>query len=306
MANALDTYSNTKFKRKIVVDSEHCPNLVKRYDVDPEQVAFTLHIPFEQLNSWHNAKHTILADCTYVQILNAFIDKQYSLKIQESCSRVNERLRIHCTKVSKQAIRKHGGARQSLLAKVKRVAIRHSELSTVALVNDLQSQVSQLESVNATITCDNKALDIKCKEASALVSQSQIKIDKATIDINKLKRENDKLYDIIEKNSPQRKFEDKGKSFLEVGKRQQDRKLQTLATRVEQALWFSESFGLKLNSVKMIDDSGKAHCLSFEEKGLKNYTELPTDEKQDIQQVLYIMDKFCIGEAAYHELTCCE
>jgi hypothetical protein len=69
---------------------------------------------------------------------------------------------------------------------------------------------------------------------------------------------------------------------LEVGKRQQDRKLQTLATRVEQVLLFSESFGLKLNSVKMIDDSGKAHCLSFEEKGLKNYMELPTDEKQDI------------------------
>jgi hypothetical protein len=165
-----------------------------------------------------------------------------------------------------------GGARQSLLAKVKSVAIRHSELSTVALVNDLQSQVSQLESVNVTITRDNKALDIKCKEASALVSQSQIKIDKATIDIDRLKRENDKLYDIIEKISPQRKF-------LEVGKRQQDRKLQTLATRVKQALWFSESFGLKLNSVKMIDDSGKAHCLSFEEKGLKNYMELPTDEK---------------------------
>jgi hypothetical protein len=63
------------------------------------------------------------------------------------------------------------------------------------------------------------------------VSQSQIKIDKATIDIDKLKRENDKLYNIIEKISPQRKFEDKGKSFLEVGKRQQDRKLQTLATK---------------------------------------------------------------------------
>ena len=106
--------------------------------------------------------------------------------------------------MSKQAIGKHGVAWQSLLAKVKSVAIRHSELSTVALVNDLQSHVSKLESVNATITRDNKALDIKCKEASALVSQSQIKIDKATIDVDKLKRENDKLYDIIERNSPKR------------------------------------------------------------------------------------------------------
>ncbi|XP_028410462.1 uncharacterized protein LOC114533075 [Dendronephthya gigantea] len=34
----------------------------------------------------------------------------------------------------------------------------------------------------------------------------------------------------------------------------------------------------------MIDESGKAHCLSFDEKGLKNYKELSSDEKEDIQQ----------------------
>ena len=55
----------------------------------------------------------------------------------------------------------------------------------------------------------------------------------------------------------------------------------------------------------MIDDSGKAHSISFEKKGLKSYKELPIGEQQDILQVLNIMDKFCIGEAAYHELTCC-
>jgi hypothetical protein len=52
-------------------------------DVDPEQVAFTLHILFKQLNSWHNIKQTSLSDfhlCTniervygYVQVLNVFI-----------------------------------------------------------------------------------------------------------------------------------------------------------------------------------------------------------------------------------------
>jgi hypothetical protein len=70
--------------------------------------------------------------------------------------------------------------------------------------------------------------------------------------------------------------------------------------------WFSESFGLCLDSVKLDDDSGQAHCLSFAlEKGLKSCKELPDEEQQDIQQVLFIMDKFCIGEAAYHKLTCC-
>ena len=93
---------------------------------------------------------------------------------------------------------------------------------------------------------------------------------------------------------------------MDVGKRQQERNLRTLATRVEQALWFSESFGLCLNNIKLVDDSGRDHILMLgSEKGLKSYKDLPDEDQQDIQQVLYIMDKFCIGEAAYHELTCC-
>ena len=91
-----------------------------------------------------------------------------------------------------------------------------------------------------------------------------------------------------------------------MGKRPQECQLQTLTTRIEQALWFNEPFGLCLDSVKLVDDSGKAHCLSFaSERRSKSYKELPDEEQQDIQQVLFIMDTFCIGEAAYHKLTCC-
>ena len=60
-----------------------------------------------------------------------------------------------------------------------------------------------------------------------------------------------------------------------------------------------------MDTVKLVDDSGGTHTLSFNEKGLKSYKNLPTEDKQKVQQVLHIMDKFCIGEASYHELTCC-
>ena len=147
-------------------------------------------------------------------------------------------------------------------------------------------------------------MHFKCKETSIQVNNVQEKIDQATVDIEKLKTENNNLYHIIEKISPQRKFEDKGKPFLEVGKRQQSSKLQTLATRVEQALWFSESFGLHLDSVKVADDSGEVHRLPLEsEKRLKSYTKLSEKDQEDVQHVQFLMDKFCIGEAAYHELT---
>ena len=68
----------------------------------------------------------------------------------------------------------------------------------------------------------------------------------------------------------------------------------------------SESFGLHVHSIKLIDEFGKDRCLSIgSEKGSRLYKDLPEKKKEDIQQVLFIMDKFCNEEAAYHELTCC-
>ena len=170
----------------------------------------------------------------------------------------------------------------------------------------LKSKILHLESVNASMASENTLLHIESKKASILVEQFQEKIDKANVDINKLKTENSKLYNVMEMLSPQRKFENQGKTFLQVGKHQQERKLQTLVTRAEQVLWFCKSFRLHVSSIKLIDEFGEDHCLSTgSKKGSRSYKDLPEKEKQDIQQVLFIMDKFCIGEAAYHELTCC-
>ena len=77
-------------------------------------------------------------------------------KVQENCSRVNELRHTLCTKVSKQLLGKHGASQQILLAKFKSVAVWHSELSTVALVDDLQSKVSELQSANTSIARENQ------------------------------------------------------------------------------------------------------------------------------------------------------
>ena len=121
------------------------------------------------------------------------------MKIQENCSRIEERLRIHRTIVAKQLVGKYGGSRQRLLAKIKSVAVRHSELSTVASVDQLLVQVSQLQSVNVSIKNENRVLNIKCKEPSAQVHQAQKVIEKATVDIEKLKTGYNNLFKIIEK-----------------------------------------------------------------------------------------------------------
>ncbi|CAB4006367.1 Hypothetical predicted protein [Paramuricea clavata] len=57
--------------------------------------------------------------------------------------------------------------------------------------------------------------------------------------------------------------------------------------------------------MNLLDSDWIVPYLLAQKRELKSYKELSGDEQQDIQQVLFIMDKFCIVEAAYHELTCC-
>jgi hypothetical protein len=59
-----------------------------------------------------------------------------------------------------------------------------------------------------------------------------------------------------------------------------------------------------LESLKLSDNSGAEYELEFTDGGTKKcYKDLPEAEKQKIKEVLLIQDKFCVGEAAYHELS---
>ena len=61
---------------------------------------------------------------------------------------------------------------------------------------------------------------------------------------------------------------------------------------MEKALWFAETFGLKLSSVKLSDKDGTQHTMTYESRqGKKSYMNLLEEEKIKIKEVLYITDK---------------
>lgn len=68
-------------------------------------------------------------------------------------------------------------------------------------------------------------------------------------------------------------------------------------------MWFAETFGLDLASVDFTDEEGASRRLSYSEKTNKSYKDLSAQDQEKVKSVLYILDKFCIGDAAYHELT---
>ena len=99
-------------------------------------------------------------------------------------------------------------------------------------------------------------------------------------------------------------LKNRGHQLHEVGKRQRNRKIKELKTRAERALWFLETFGLALESIQMKDVNGK---LTSMECGSNNdrlsFQKLPEDEKDTVRALLYILDKFSVGDAAYHEIS---
>ena len=56
--------------------------------------------------------------------------------------------------------------------------------------------------------------------------------------------------------------------------------------------------------MRLKDKEGTAHTLSYAESGKKASYSSPLQEEQEKgMPILFLLDKFCVSEAAYHELT---
>ena len=94
----------------------------------------------------------------------------------------------------------------------------------------------------------------------------------------------------------------------------QNRKLKQLKTRAQKALQFVELFGLDLECLKMKDPgssntftvdfksnnfSAQARC----DQNATQYDKLSNDDKVTVESILYLMDKFGVGDEFVHELS---
>ena len=122
--------------------------------------------------------------------------------------------------------------------------------------------------------------------------------------------QNQKLKEYIDVLERNQHLQCQGRKFNEVGPKQQSRKLKSLKGRVQCALWFCKSFGLELTQFKMRDAEGMEHTLDYNDHSPTGcqgtgptYASLPQEEKDKIENVLYLLDKFCVGDDFYHELS---
>ena len=130
---------------------------------------------------------------------------------------------------------------------------------------------------------------------------------------------NKHLHDYIELLEKREGIAYGGKAISDV--RNKSRSLKQFLSRVQSALWFSKNFGLEIKSIKVQEkDTGKEHELHSQklESELNideipemcdshqthaRFASLPNSEKEKIEQILFLLDKFCVGDSFFHELT---
>lgn len=95
--------------------------------------------------------------------------------------------------------------------------------------------------------------------------------------------------------------------------------MQALCTRAQTALWFAKHFGLELERLEFLDSNGQKYGWSTSSslgatspvspeipstaEITHQYDQLSSDGKCKVEAILFLMDKFAVGDAFIHELS---
>ena len=131
-----------------------------------------------------------------------------------------------------------------------------------------------------------------------MLHEMQAEIRTLQDDVEKAETTNKELIDYIERlQTAQQDY--KGKDISQVKKK--SRTLKTFMTRAQTALWFAKSFGLEIESVAMKEvQTGSKHNVKMasddqQENTATGFDSLSEEEKEIVDKILFLLDKFCVG-----------
>lgn len=300
MSDILSPIDNLKFQENIKLSTNHSPSVFNRTCVDRTAVAVTLQVSSNFLISIE--KYSYEYDINFVDIFNTQVTF-FQLKRTE---RLESRFKSECSRIT--GLLKHkfrgGRQRQDFLNKTHNFIVFKDELCDIETLNFKVSQFDE-----KLVQKEKKCKDIFEELIRIKSENSNLKNQLNSVqDGNSyLKSRNKALLDYTE-NVIIKSFENSGKRFDELSERQQYRKLNTLGTYAEKALAFAETFGLKPLKLDLKSEIGKTISVSLNEnkadkENLFTYENLNSDDKDKLRQLVFILDKFCVSDAAYHELS---
>ncbi|XP_028417141.1 uncharacterized protein LOC114541415 [Dendronephthya gigantea] len=213
-----------------------------------------------------------------------------------------------------------GRARKDLDERVRKFHVFEGQtMSVIKLREELNNVHNELNNVNDELTEFRKKYENLEKEKEKLYNEMATTIkqkDTMITELQKNNRELEQYAQILENSIGISAY--KGKSVSDV--KNKTRTLKSFLSRAQVALWFSSSFGIELESLAVKETvSGEIHNLKCEQSipsepsdpsneernnaSLPKFNNLSPEDKTKVEQILFLVDKFCVGDVFYHELS---
>ena len=153
-------------------------------------------------------------------------------------------------------------------------------------------------------------------ESKKLFDEMTKELEKKDEIIDDLSAANQELKSYIDCLTKSERIAYKGKDISVVKKK--SRTLKCFLSRARTALWFAQSFGLDITSINVTEAStGIVHSVSMSEcsenvaddpttstSGNKyGFNALSQSDKEKVEEILFILDKFCVNDEFYHEVS---
>ena len=294
MSSFLSEIERLKIDHKLSVVNPPL-SYIRQQNVDRFAIASALEIPYPLLQRWHsmvNENEDQGYSIDYLDLLNSWIPSKWFQISRETGFRIQGRLRREASSVIFK-YKKATGSRKKveLNTSVLKLSILVSELVSVGKMEDDLHQAN-----SALVEWREKCADLE-KEKESLLKEMAAATERKETEISSLNRELceyvQKIEELTEVTSP-----NYGKTITQLGKRQRLRRIKELKDRADLALWFLESHGLQLSCLKVKEsNSGRAHTFEYETERVSQ------EDKENLEQLLFLLDKFCVSDDMYHELT---
>ena len=308
MSDLLSDREQQKVGAKLRISSP-----VKKYrsrqDVDESQIALSIEVPYYLLKEWHGKVDKSDPEASgpnYISLVNELIPGHCTQINQGFGERINSNLAKKAGSVkSLYKSAKNSRERNQLDRKTLKINIfEHELVSMEGIEDDRMCTRQEIEEWRRKVEdLESKKREL-VKEMHGALKEKDEQLKEKDEEIAKLREQNEALIQHID-NLEKRLGEVgcTGKKLGDLGSRQRSRKLKELKSRAEVALWFVRSYGLELTCLKGVDTRhGNSYTVDFNnEPSAIHNTDKEEDEK--LEQVLYLLDKFCASDELYHELT---
>ena len=122
--------------------------------------------------------------------------------------------------------------------------------------------------------------------------------------LDSLKDTNSRLIDYVKSINKKVGTANSGKELSEITENNKSRKIKEFKSKAETALWFAESYVLVPQYLKLESTDGQTVKDDFNPSSSKSsYQDLSEEKRQNIKDLLFILEKINVSESPYRELA---